>query len=321
MKKILLTMFVCMMFVLSGCTSVNEKEVQESITISTLNEKKEVVQKEVPFQPKRIAILDMSALDIIDALDLGERIVGSTNVSIDYISEYAPNDQIMHLGTIKQADLEKVAACQPDIIFIGGRLASVYQELEAIAPVVYLGVDYQKGVVESTKENALTIASIFGKEKEVSQMFDTFQPRIDALQDVLKDKNVLLSMYNANTLALMNRASQLNIICNELGANNLADDIESKEQAAHGEEASWETIMTLNPEYLFVLNRNSAIQASVEAGKGAQEVIENELIKTLDVYKENKIVYLIEHANVWYTATGGIQALDLMLKDLEQALL
>ena len=38
------------------------------------------------------------------------------------------------------------------------------------------------------------------------------------------------------------------------------------------------------------------------------------------VYKDGKIVYFIDHANVWYTSTGGIQALDVMLRDLEEAL-
>ena len=50
-------------------------------------------------------------------------------------------------------------------------------------------------------------------------------------------------------------------------------------------------------------------------------VIENGLIKEMDVYKEGKIVYLIEHANVWYTCTGGVQALDTMLADLESTLI
>ena len=34
-----------------------------------------------------------------------------------------------------------------------------------------------------------------------------------------------------------------------------------------------------------------------------------------------KFVYFIEHANIWYTSTGGVQALDTMLTDLEGALL
>ena len=41
----------------------------------------------------------------------------------------------MNLGTVKTADLEKVAACEPDIIFIGGRLSYVYDDLSAIAPL------------------------------------------------------------------------------------------------------------------------------------------------------------------------------------------
>ncbi len=83
----------------------------------------------------------------------------------------------------------------------------------------------------------------------------------------------------------------------------------------------WETIINLNPEYIFVLDRSTATGAADEGILGAQEVIENELIRELDCYKEGKIIYLIRHANVWYTSTGGVQALDTMLSDLETALL
>ena len=128
-------------------------------------------------------------------------------------------------------------------------------------------------------------------------------------------------MYNANTLGLMDTASQLNIIANELGANNLGEAVGEEQKATHGEEASWETVIDLNPEYMFVLDRSTATESADESVKGAREVIENDLIKELDVYKNGKIVYFIEHANVWYTSTGGVQALDTMLYDLESALL
>ena len=133
-------------------------------------------------------------------------------------------------------------------------------------------------------------------------------------------KNVLLGMYNSNALGLMGTASQLNMIANELGANNLSESVGEAEKATHGEEASWETIITLNPEYMFILDRSTAIGASDEGVMGAREVIENALIQELDVYRNGRIVYFIEHANVWYTSTGGIQALDTMLTDLEGAL-
>ena len=306
---------------ISGATEDNKPE---TISIQALNENQEMTDIEVPYAPERIAILDMASLDIVDALGMGDRIVGSAKVTIEYLTDYNPDDSngaIVNLGTVKIADLEKVAACEPDVIFIGGRLASIYKDLEAIAPVVYLGVDYEKGVVESTKNNAQTIASIFGKEAEVASMFTDFQPRIDALRTVLNGKNVLLGMYNSNALGLMDTKAQLNIIAKELGANNLSETVGEAEKATHGEEASWETIIKLNPEYMFILDRSTATGAADEGVLAVREVIENDLIKELDVYKDGKIVYFIEHANVWYTSTGGVQALDTMLADLEEALL
>ena len=296
----------------------------ETITIQALNGNKEMADIEVPYDPQRIAILDMPALDIVDALGLGDRIVGSAKVTIEYLTQYNPDDSngaILNLGSVKTADLEQVAICEPDIIFIGGRLSSMYAELEAIAPVVYLAVDYEKGVVESTRYNAQTIASIFGKEAEVDAMFDGFQPRIDALNSVLAGHDILLAMYNNNAMSIMDTQSQLNILAAELGGNNLGETVGEVEKATHGEDASWETIVNLNPEYIFVLDRSTATGAADEGILGAREVIENDLIKELDCYKEGKIVYFIRHANVWYTSTGGVQALDTMLADLEGALL
>lgn len=326
-KMLILMMALALTFCMAACgknETDDNSESYETIKIQALDANMEKTEVEVPMNPERIAVLDMPALDILDELGLGDRIVGSTKVSIEYLKDYNPDDSngmIMNLGTIKTADLEMVAASEPDIIFIGGRLGSVYADLEEIAPVVCLGVDYEKGIVESTKTNAQTIASIFGKEDEVDAMFTDFQPRIDALNAVLNGKNVLLSMYNANALGLMDTASQLNIIAKELGANNLGESVGESEKATHGEEASWETVITLNPEYMFVLDRSTATEAVDEGLKGVREVIENDLIKELDVYKEGKIVYFIEHANVWYTSTGGIQALNAMLLDLETALL
>lgn len=304
--------------------TMTEEEKPTSIKITALNGDRAETEVEVPYDPQRIAVLDMPSLDILDSLGLGERIVGSAAVSIEYLTDYNPDDtngRVMNLGTVKTADLEKVAACEPDVIFIGGRLSSVYNDLSAIAPVVYLSVDYEKGVVQSTADNAGIIASMFGMEDEIDASMEGFQERIDALKTVLEGKNVLLSMYNSNALGLMDTESQLNILAKELGANNLGETVGEVEKATHGEEASWETVITLNPEYMFVLDRSTATGAADEEVLGAREVIENDLIKELNVYKEGKIVYFIEHANVWYTSTGGIQALDTMLSDLEAALL
>lgn len=333
-KRILaLIMAATMVFSLAACgtsegngetANGGDTEKPSTITVQSMNADKELADLEVPYDPQRIAILDMPALDIIDSLGLGDRVVGSAKVTIEYLTQYNPDDsegKIANLGSVKTADMEQVAACEPDIIFIGGRLSKEYENLSAIAPVVYLGVDYEKGVVQSTADNAKTIASIFGKESEIDAKMEGFQTRIDALGNVINGKNVLLCMYNNNAMSLMDTESQLNILAKELGGNNLGETVGEIDKATHGEDASWETIVELNPEYMFVLDRSTATGAAEEGVLGAKEVIENDLMKELDVYKDGKIVYFIEHANVWYTSTGGIQALDTMLADLEAALL
>lgn len=67
--------------------------------------------------------MDMASLDILDRLGLGSRVVGSSSTSLDYLQSYVTDDTISNLGTIKEADLETVMACEPDVIFIGGRLS------------------------------------------------------------------------------------------------------------------------------------------------------------------------------------------------------
>ncbi len=332
MKKLLSLMMAAMMiFGLAACANTGTEdatsentEKPETVTIQSLNANKELADLEVPFDPQRLAVIDMPALDILDSLGLGDRIVGSAKVTIEYLTQYNPDDsegKILNLGSVKTADLEQVAACEPDLIFIGGRLSKEYENLSAIAPVVYLGVDYEKGVLQSTEDNAKTIASIFGKEAEVDAMMTKFQGRIDALKAVLEGKNILLSMYNNNAMSIMDTQSQLNILCREIGGNNLGETVGEVDKATHGEDASWETIVNLNPEYIFVLDRSTATGAADEGVLGARDVIENDLIKQLDCYKDGKIVYFIEHANVWYTSTGGVQAMDTMLADLEAALI
>ncbi len=328
MKKfIALIMTAMMMLGLVACGSSTGKEDEEkptTITIKSMNGDKEYVDLEVPYDPQRIAVIDMPSLDIIDSLGLGDRVVGSAKVTIEYLTDYNPDDsngKIANLGSVKTADLEQVAACEPDIIFIGGRLSKSYADLSVIAPVVFLGVDYEKGIVQSTTDNAKVIASIFGKEAEIDAKMTGYQTRIDVLGAVLKDKDILLAMYNNNAMSLMDTESQLNIMAKELGGRNLGETVGEVDKATHGEDASWETIINLNPEYIFILDRSTATGAADEGVLGAKEVIENDLIKQLDCYKDGKIVYFIKHANVWYTSTGGIQALDAMLSDLEEALL
>ena len=339
MKKVIsLVLALAMMAALAACSSTGdnnsqapatvsgassnsetpESQTPTEVTITSLNGAAEEVELVVPYDPQRIAILDMASLDILDALGVAQgRVVGSASTSLDYLQSYVTDENVANLGTIKEADLEAVMASEPDIIFIGGRLSSSYDALSEIAPVVYLSTDTDLGVVESVRKNASTIASIFGLEAEVDALMADFDARIQALADFSVDKNAIVGMVTSGSFNVLGNDGRCSIIGREIGFENIGVDADI-DTSTHGNEASFEFIVDKDPDYIFVMDRDAAIQT--EGAQLAQEIMENELVMGTRAYQDGHIVYLA-HPAVWYTAEGGITALDIMLQDLESELL
>ena len=287
------------------------------VTITALNGQNEAAELTVPYNPQRIAILDMAALDILDNLGLSDRVVGSASTSLDYLQNIVSRDGVTKLGTIKEADLEAVMACEPDIIFIGGRLSKFYDALSEIAPVVYLSTDLELGLVESTRRNAATIASIFGKTSEIDALMAGFDARIETLRAFAANKTAIISLVTSGGFNVLGNDGRCSLIGREIGFTNTGVDADIS-TSTHGNEASFEFVVQKNPDYIFVMDRDAAIGTA--GAQLAREVVENELVMDTDTYKNGRIVYLA-HPAVWYTAEGGISALDMMLADLESALL
>lgn len=295
-------------------TEQTKEQTPENVMIKSFNGNKEEVDLEVPYDPERIAVLDMASLDILDNLGMGDRVVGSASTSLEYLTDYVDNEEVANLGTIKEADLEAVMECDPDVIFIGGRLASSYDALSEIAPVVFLSTDSELGVVKSVTKNAETIASMFDLEDEVSKKIEGFDERIEALKKTAEGKTALVGMTTSGSFNLMGNDGRCSIVGREIGFENITA---AESTSTHGNEASFETVVEKNPDYIFVMDRDSAIGA--DGAQTAKEIVENELVMGTDAYKNGRIIYL-EHPAVWYTAEGGITALNIMLSDLENAL-
>ena len=298
-------------------TASSGEEKPETITVKSLNANKEEVDLEVPYDPERIAILDMACLDILDSLGVGGRVVGSASTSLDYLQDYVTDQNIENLGTIKEADMEAVMACEPDVIFIGGRLSSSYDALSEIAPVVYLSTDTEIGVVESVRKNASTIAAIFGLEDQVDELMADFDERIETLAAFAEGKTAIVGMCTSGSFNVLGNDGRCSMIGREIGFENVGVDANA-DTSTHGNEASFEYVVEKNPDYIFVMDRDAAI--GTDGAQLAQDIMENELVQGTDAYKNGQLVYL-EHPAVWYTAEGGVQALDLMLQDLETTLL
>ena len=58
----------------TGTTAAEDTSTPTEVTITSLNGNGDPTDLTVPYDPQRIAILDMASLDILDALGLGDRV-------------------------------------------------------------------------------------------------------------------------------------------------------------------------------------------------------------------------------------------------------
>lgn len=290
------------------------EEVPATVTITALNADAEPVEIEVPYDPQRVAVMDMAVLDMLDNWGLGDRVIGmAKNTYIDYLGKYNNDDKIQNLGTLHEPDLESMMAAEPDIIFIGNRMAGQYDALGEIAPVVCLGLNYEAGLLQSMENNVGSVAKLFGMEEKAEEQLSGYAARTDALAAAAKGKTAVIGMVTSGGLNTLGNSSRCSVIGREIGFENLANDVD----VTHGNESSFELLVDLNPDYIFVLDRDTAIAA--EGAQIAQDVMENELVQKTGAYQNNQIVYLTPAP--WYLAEGGLTAMEVMLSDLEGALL
>lgn len=329
----------------------DEAAVPEDINVTGVDSAGEEIEVTVPYNPQRVVVLDLANLDILDNLGLGDRIVGVPTITLDYLKAYEENDGISIVGTVKTPDLEAVMACEPDLIFMGGRMAEYYDELCKIAPVLRLTTAAGAGLIESIRANAKTVGSIFGEGEQVDTLLTQYDARITALAEFAEGKTCLLGMCTTGSFNLLGNDGRCSIIVNEIGFDNIGADAAASSGESgrgsggsrggseggavteepgsegtssggstptHGNEASFELVVSLNPDYIFVMDRDAAI--GTNGAQMAQEVMENELVMKTDAYQNGNLV-ILEHPGIWYLAEGGITSLGMMLEDLENALM
>lgn len=285
-----------------------------TVTVDSLNEKTKPVKVEVPANPQRVAVIDFAVLDMLDHWNLTDRIVAMPKAtSVPFLAKYfEKNDKVADIGTLKEVHMEALMASEPDVIFISGRLAKKYQELSRIAPVVYMTVDRDLGSVKSFEKNLMNVAKIFGKEEQAKADIAQFGDRAAAIRKAAEGKTAVVGLVTSAHVNLLGNAARCSLIGNEFGFKNVA----AQANANHGNESSFELLHKLNPDYFFVLDRDSAIARP--GAKLARDILNNELVHKMNASKNDHIAYLTPSA--WYLAEGGVTAMNIMFSDVEKAL-
>ena len=304
--KTMLPRTLAALLVAAAALPVVAVQAAETLTVQTFNEKNAPVEVVIPKDPKRVAVLDYAVLDTMDAWGLGDRVTAlPKSTALPWLAKYKNDSKIVNTGTPKEVDFEALMASEPDVIFVSGRLVKKIPELRRIAPVIYQKTDRELGSLEQTKAKLVQLGGIFGKTAEAEAAGRAFDERAAG-------RTAVVGMVTSSHFNMLWLKSKGPLIGNEFGFKNIAHGANTD----HGSESSFELLVKLNPDFIFVCDRDSAI--SRPGARLAQDVMTNPLVERTDAAKNGRIVHLTSSA--WYLAEGGLRATDMMFADIEKAL-
>ena len=303
---------------LVGCGSTNNEGSSDSTgkaaTSSTAKEETLEVNDSngkvtVPKNPKKVVVFDNGSLDTLDALGVGDKVVGAATDNLPaYLDDYKKVDSA---GGIKEPDLEKINQMKPDLIIISGRQSDFLEQLKEIAPTMYLAVD-TSDTWNSIKQNVETLGKIFDKEKAAEKQLAALETSIKETKEKAvesKDK-ALTVLVNEGQLSTYGKDSRFGIVYDTFGFAEADDAIKA---STHGQSVSYEYVLDKNPDVLFVVDRTKAIGGD----DSNNNVADNELVAQTTAGKDKKVISL--QPDVWYRSGGGLESVKMMLEDVNQA--
>lgn len=293
---------------LSGC----DDSTAQMASANTLNVEHAQGTTAVAPSPQKVIVLNPSTLDNMDALQIPVAGVPKNSTHLPAFLAKYQGDAYLNAGTLFEPDYEAISNAKPDLIIAGGRAHDAYDKLSAIAPTVALDVD-TKNFTQSLIQRVEQLGDIFGKQQQAKALTDAFTAKISALREKSAHAgNAMVIMISGGKMSAYTPGSRFGFIFDQLGFKPAAT---FSEVGQHGNVVTAEFIMNTDPDWLFVLDRDSAIGRA--ESESAQQVLDNALIHKTKAWQNKRIVYL-DSASLYIA--GGIQSYTRLMDSINAVL-
>lgn len=267
-------------------------------------------ETKLPAVPRKVLVFDVASLDALDAL--GVDVAGVPSFKFPPSLAKYEGAGYTKIGSLFEPDFEAVNAAGADLIIVGGRSSAKYAELAKIAPTIDLTVNAQD-YIGSVRGNVETLGRIFGKEAEAAaQLAELDKSIADVREAAAGAGKGLLILTTGGKMSAYGPGSRFGVLHSDYGVKPAREDLKA---ANHGQAVSFEFILETNPDWLFVIDRDSAIGRE---GVSAKQFLDNELVGQTTAWKTGQVVYL-DPVN-WYLVGGGINALKANADQIAKAL-
>jgi iron complex transport system substrate-binding protein len=272
-------------------------------------------EEEVPLTPQSVVVYDMGVLDTLDTLGVDAVTGVAKGAAPSYLEQYE-GDEYVGVGDLFEPDLEAIPQTEPDLIIVGGRSSEMHDTLEETfdVPVLDMSVDETR-YLQSSRENILELARIFEKEDEAEQTLSEYEDRIAAVNEQAPDAGTgLVLLTSGGEVTAYSLNSRFGFVHDDFGVKPATGELGDTE-SRHGEAVSFEFVREVNPDLLYVVDRDVAIG---ETGESAEEILDNELVRSTNAWKQEQVSYVDPEA--WYLVVGGLTSLGNIVGELEESL-
>ena len=284
MKNFLIIMLSLMTVFFAGCG--NSENPDQKIETSTENFIEDDLGRKVIIDKKfdKIAVTSASFLEPLHAV--GANIVGRPD-SKNKMPDWAKN--IASVGQVYQINVEKLLACQPDLVFINKgmneKLLGVLEENKISALVV----DFK--TYDDVKRGIKIFSEISGNvaqgEKIISDMNSEIKNILDSVPK--EKKRVAILHGTAQGVTVQLEGSIAGNIIKMFGWENVAEGMTPLEKNPDAAPYSLETLAQQNPEIIFVTSMGNVEEIKSNLEKSMEE---NDAWQTIGAVKNNQIYYL-----------------------------
>ncbi len=165
------------------------------------------------------------------------------------------DDKYLNAGTLFEPDMAVLRAAKPDLILIAGRASTAYDELNALAPTLNMSVDPQDQL-GSLKQRTLQLGELFDKQQQAQAAVDKLDAQIAAVKpQAAQAGRGLVVLFSGGKISAYAPKSRFSFVYDALGFSSA---LQSDEKDVRGNKLTPEQVAKLNPDWLFVIDRDAA---------------------------------------------------------------
>lgn len=255
----------------------------------------------VPVNPQKVISLDNRTYETLS--NWGIELVAAPKGVMPADSPYVTNESVLDIGNHREPNLEIIAAADPDLVIIGQRFASYYEEIKKLVPnaaVIDLNFDVSEeadkpgeNLVNGLKDSTVALGKIFDKNKEAEQLTADFDQAIEAVKSAYNGTDTIMSVVvsGGNIGFSAPHSGRVWGPMYEVFGWVPALDIDNTTSDHQGDDISVEAIAQSNPDWIFVLDRDAAVSSVTDAVPAQDVIDQSPALQNVTAVSKGHIVY------------------------------